>query len=229
MDLKEIQDVSKKGSPSLLPSLSNQRLETAVNVKKKTGKVIQRNYVLNDVGALKKKMKHESRKLEFEIGKEAKDGSNIMFPMKASFFEFVKLYMINELEDNDDIISVENAEGAKAGSENSGDVYVEFAMDISFKAKGNVHTIKMTAYTTTSRLMIQPIGEKPTAREHLDQRSPPRFFVETFLVPWCQQVITTNRYDEKIGKMYTAAMKEEIKKMDLLKLEGKKVSKEMIS
>ena len=48
------------------------RLEPADD-KKKKGKVVQRNYTLNDTGALKKKVKFEiSRKTDFALGKEAK-------------------------------------------------------------------------------------------------------------------------------------------------------------
>ena len=64
-------------------------------VKKQKVIVKQRNYVLNDVGALKKKSRAENQKHEFAIGKEAKDWSNI----KASFFEYVKAYFINEIVD----------------------------------------------------------------------------------------------------------------------------------
>ena len=82
MDMKQIElsgGIPKPKSVSLLPSFPNQKSLKAAEVKKKAGKVVQRNYVLNDVGALKKKVKHEARKTEYEIGTEAKDGSNIMF------------------------------------------------------------------------------------------------------------------------------------------------------
>ena len=61
----------------------DKKVET--NVRK--GVVKQRNYILNDVAALEKKMKAEGKKREVSIGKEAKDASNITIPMKASFFE----------------------------------------------------------------------------------------------------------------------------------------------
>ena len=111
MDLQAIQDASSsKSQPSLLPSVSTKKKESAVGVSGKMGKIVQRNYILNDVGALKKKLKHEGRKSEFEIGTEAVDGSNIIVPLKASFFEFVKAHMVHDLEEKDDIKCVENAE-----------------------------------------------------------------------------------------------------------------------
>jgi hypothetical protein len=80
--------------------------------------------------------------------------------MKASFFDYVKANFINDLEDNENILSVENAEGAKAATENAGDAYVEYSMEISFKASKHIHVVKLIAYTTTSQLMFQPVGEK---------------------------------------------------------------------
>ena len=218
--------VSKLKPESLLPSLSsNQKNLKTAEVKKKRGKVVQRNYILNDVGALKKKIKHEARKSEYEIGTEAKGGSNIMFLMKASFFEFVKVNMIKELEENENIVNIENAEGVKVGSENSGDAYVEYSMDVSFKASEIIHDIKLTAYTTTSKIMIQPKGEKTETKPHLNERCIPRYFVETFMLPWCEQVIKNGKYNENIGKLFANAIREEIKRLDHLKLDSKKTNK----
>ena len=189
-------------------------------VKTKKGKVKQRNYVLNDAGALRKKMRHEGKKQEIAITKEAKDCSNITVAMKASFFEFVKAHFINDLEKNEDVLQIENAEGAKAGTESHGEAYVEFSMDITFKVNNHKHSIKLTAYTTSSHIMIQPIGEKSGIKEHLGNRGTPRYFVEQFLLPWSEKSISEKRFNESIQKMYIQALKEEIKK-----LEQKKVTK----
>ena len=92
-----------------LSDQNNEDKKVETNVRK--GIVKQRNYMLNDVTALKKKMKVEGKKHEVSIGKEAKDSSNITIPMKASFFEFVKANFINDLADNNNIVKVDNAEG----------------------------------------------------------------------------------------------------------------------
>ena len=70
----------------------------------------QRNYTLNDVGALKKKLTHEKRISEIAIAKEAKNFSNVVIEMKASFFEYVKASFINHLEKNPEILNIDNAE-----------------------------------------------------------------------------------------------------------------------
>ena len=68
---------------------------------KKKGKLVQRNYVMNDVGALRKKKRHEARKQEFLLAKEAKDCSNVVVQMKASFFDYTKAKFIDEVQEND--------------------------------------------------------------------------------------------------------------------------------
>ena len=60
-------------------NLPNKNLKNTKSYRK--GIVQQRNYVLNDVAALKKKMRAEGKKHEVSIGKEA---SNITIPMEAS-------------------------------------------------------------------------------------------------------------------------------------------------
>ena len=197
------------------------------NIEKngRNGKVKQRNYTLNDVAALKKKMKAEVKKQEVSIGKEAKDASNITVPMKASFFEFVKAYFINDLIDNSNIVKIDNAEGVKAATDNHGDAFVEYLMEITFKVNKHVHCVKLTAYTTTSQLVFQPVGEKSGPKEHLGQKGSPRFFVENFLLPWCSKAISEKRYNEDIATKYYNALKEEIRKLDIMKLDQKKASK----
>ena len=195
-------------------------------VTKKKGKVVQRNYVMNDVGALRKKLGHETRrKQEFIIAKEAKDGSNIILQMKASFFEFIKAKFIEDLQQNGDIGEIENAEAARATTDSSGDAYVEYSMDITFLANQMSHTVKFIAYTTTCQIMIQPKGEPSGLKAHLGSKGTPRFFAETFLVPWCEQAIKSKTFDAKLSSSYINAIKEEIKRLDVSKPEIKKISK----
>ena len=71
---------------------------------------------MNDLGALRKKVKHEGRKQDFIIAKEAKDASNTVIQMKASFFDFTKAKFIEDLNEHDDIDDIQNAEAAKAAA-----------------------------------------------------------------------------------------------------------------
>ena len=69
-------------------------------------------------------------------------------------------------------------------------------MDINFRVKEVTHTVKLTAYTTTCQLMIQPKGEQSGVKTHLGSRGTPRFFVETFLIPWCEKSVESKLYNE---------------------------------
>ena len=62
--------------------------------------------------------------------------------------------------------------------------------------------------------MIQPKGEQSGVKTHLGSRGTPRFFVETFLIPWCEKSVESKLYNEKISAFYVAALKEEIKRME---------------
>ena len=98
-------------------------------------------------------------------------------------------------------------------------------MEITFKVHKHIHCVKLTAYTTTSQLVIQPIGEKSGPREHLSQKGTPRFFVENFLLPWCSQAITEKRFNENLAATYLTALKKVIRKLDINKLDQKKATK----
>ena len=55
-------DVISLASQQLDSVSLNPNTDVSSKPDAKKGKVVQRNYVMNDVGALKKKLKHESRK-----------------------------------------------------------------------------------------------------------------------------------------------------------------------
>ena len=205
--------------------LTKQSGEVSGNNTKKRGKVVQRNYAMNDLGALRKKMRHETRKHEFVIAREATDGSNLVIQMKPSFFDFTKAKFIDEIQQNEDIGDVQNGEAVKAATEGSGDAYVEYSMDINFMAKDKVHIIKLIAYTTTCQLMIQPKGEQSGYKAHLGSRGTPRYFADTFLIPWCEKSMETKAFDDRISGVYMAALRDQIKRMEMNKKDVKKGTK----
>ena len=104
---------------------------SVLNGNPKKGRVIQKNYVLNDTSALKKKIRNESyRKEAFNYGVDARDGSNVVVLMKTSFFEHLKSAYIQDLIKVEGITAIENAVGSKAQTELSGDAFVEYALEV---------------------------------------------------------------------------------------------------
>ena len=186
------------------------------------GKVVQRNYVLNDAAAMKKKLKNEmTRKEPYDMGADAKDGSNVVLFLKTSLFEYVKSQMMQDMLKKVDVKKIDNAVGVKVKSANSGDGFIEFALDITFEVDKSMYTVKFTAYATTCKIMIQPIGEKPKSLESLNQKPVPRYFVDTFLLPWFEAAVKNKKYDEI---ELIEALKAEVIRMDLLKVDTRKVS-----
>ena len=186
----------------------NLLVNTSSNIQK-------RNYVLNDVNALKKKVKHESRTEPFTSGNDARDGSNVVIAMKTSFFEYTKSKFLNDLLENPGIVKVDNALGSKVASSNSKEAFVEYSVDITFSYQNDQFVVKLTAYTTSCQVMVQPVGE----RVKLGSRTIPRYFVDTFILPWCETAYANKPYNEN---EIIDALHEEIKRLDLIKLSTKK-------
>ena len=67
--------VKKKTSTEVYTGSQSNEIDQAVN-SPLFGRTVQKNYILNDTAALKKKIKHENRKEAFTPGNEARDGSN---------------------------------------------------------------------------------------------------------------------------------------------------------
>ena len=202
---------SEDNSPTAI-SKDSSSLEISNNLYSQhfLGNVLQRNYVLNDSNALKKKLKHEDRPEPYDLGTEARDGSNVVIEMQTSFFEHVKSLFIQDLVRYNDIEKVDNAVAAKVSS-SSGEAFVEFSLDITFKYKSDPFVDKLIAHTTSCRLMIQPVGP----RTKLDKKSIPRFSVDKFILPWFESAYKKKEYNEKD---IIEALHKEIKRLDLLKV-----------
>ena len=184
MSAISITDLSEN-SVSKCHYVSEKSVELVTPTKKvagRRGQVVHKTYVLNDTSALKKKMRHEDRKEVYNLGVEARDGSNMVIETRTSFFEHIKAQFIDDLLRVEGIETVDNALAAKAATENSGGAIVEYSLDITFKVKDEMFTIKITAYTTSCRLMFQPVGGNPQTRIQPGSKSIPRYFVDTFFL-----------------------------------------------
>ena len=208
---KNSQEISAAKEIQMEENVANQGEVVSTTTSMK-GQVTYRNYVLNDSSALKKKKRNETRKEAFNLGTEARDGSNMVIQMKTTFFEHVKSKFIEDMLKHKDIVKVENALGSKVATENSGEAFVEYSLDLTFRMQDNLYVTKMTAYTTTCRVMFQPVGD---ARPMLANKSIPRYFTDVFFLPWCEAALAKNEYDEK---EIMDAINNEIKRLDTLKL-----------
>ena len=214
--MESLTDLSEK--PMEIVPAGGKSLGIAAPTVKK-GQVIQKNYILNDTAALKKKMRQESRKEAYNMGVEARDGSNMVIETKTSFFEHIKACFINDLVKMNGIESVENAVAAKAPTENSGGAFVEYSLDITFRVKEVLYTTKLIAYTTTCRMMFQPVGGNSQVKVNSGNKSVPRYFVDLYFLPWCEDAYANKNYDENL---IMEAMRSEVRRLDTIKLDSKK-------
>ena len=190
------------------------------------GKVNQVNYTLNDTAALKKKLRHETnRKEPFTNGSDAKDGSNVVILLKTSFFEHMKMTYLKDLSVMAGITEITNALATKASTNMSGDAFVEYALDVRFIVSGHNHGVKLTAYPTTCKVMIQPL-EKVGFHQHLNNRSVTRYFTDVFLLPWCENAASKKKYNDKD---LTEALKAKIVELDLQKVKTSSVRNRLSS
>ena len=68
--------------------------------------VEQKKYTLNDIEALKKKMKKADLKPEISITDESKNGGSVNIDMKTSLFEYMKEMWIGDMKKIEDIKEV---------------------------------------------------------------------------------------------------------------------------
>ena len=61
----------------------------------------------------------------------------------------------------------------------------------------NHYIVKLTAYTTTCKVMFQPVDMPVETKVVPSNKSVPRYFVDNFFLPWCEQAYTQKNYDEK--------------------------------
>ena len=121
----------------------------------------------------------------------------MVLQFKTSFFEHLKNTFIPDLLQMKNITEVKNAIGAKASSETAGEAFVEYSLEIQFTVQDQFYSIKMIAYTTTCRIMVQPVDASTNTKVVSSNKFIPRYFVDTYLLPWCEQAYLKRDYDEK--------------------------------
>ena len=93
--------------------------------------IINKEYVLNDLEALKKKLNNEHRKPEIQMSKEASNGSCATVGMKTSLFEYSKAVMTNILLKDARILEVRAVQKAVAKTNYNGNVDVESSLPLT--------------------------------------------------------------------------------------------------
>ena len=96
---------------------------------------------------------------------------------------------------------------------------------MTFKVKNYTHSLQITAYTTISQILVQTINKKTGAKLHLGANATPCFLAEYFFLPWSEKVLGVEDFNDSIRNYYIQVIKEQIKRLDLNKVEYRKGSK----
>ena len=192
--------------------------EQEVSVKKNSN-VVKKDYILNDLEALKKKLDNEHLKPEIKISNEAVDGGNTTITMKTSLFEYCKQFLMETLKKDDRIIKAEAVKKVVADTNYHGEADVEFQLEISFKVNDFEHKVKVLCYTTTCRMMVQQMEEAPGAKSHLENKHVAKYFAEKFLLTFGENVLASM---PNIDDQFIPKLKEEMKRLQQLFYKSKK-------
>ena len=186
---------------------------------KKNDNVIQKDYVLNELEALKKKLDNEHLKPEISVSNQASDGSNVVISMKTSLYEFMKVNLMDAFNKDCQIVHTKAVKKAIAITHFHEKADIEFQLKIIFRVGENQHKVKVLCYSTTCRMMIQQMGESVEVKEHLNNKTIAIYFAEKFLVDFGKTVLVSN---PKIEDSFIPKLKQEIKRLQQLFFKNKK-------
>ena len=147
-----------------------------------------KNYILDDLGALKKKWGMINHKPEIDVNGEASNGSSINIEMKTSLFEMMKADLIPKLKEEEGIDEITFPTTSKATSKNGEEADVEYHVEVTFTTNEVTEKVKLKCYTTTCRIQVQGFG-KHERKKHLGNEYIPRFFVNRYIVPFLGSVL----------------------------------------
>ena len=152
-----------------------------VAVKNKPN-VLKKDYFLNDIDALKKKLDNSKRNPAIEISKEAIDGSCVTVGMKTALYEYFKACLMDDFKNHPNICVAKPVLKAVANTHMNGVADVEYQLEVSFKIGENIHQVKVLCFSTTCNMLIQNMNGKSEAKSYFQNKHGARFFAEQFLL-----------------------------------------------
>ena len=97
--------------------------------KKVHGKTMKKEYVLNDLEALKKKLNNCKRVPEIEITGEATNGSSVTIAVKTPLFEYFKSSLVGIIETDKRITKIGTVRKVIADTNFNGEANVEYQLE----------------------------------------------------------------------------------------------------
>ena len=169
-----------------------------------------KNYTLSELSGLQGKFKKIETALK--VDEEKSNGKSIMVNMKTMVFEIFKIHIMDLLKKHPTVVSVIANRTARAATEDGNGADTEYHIDVEFAVEEKSHQVKMKVFNTNCRIQIQHMGRtNHSPQPHLKDRSPPKFFAEEILVPFCKSI------DESISpekeKEFIVHLRKEIQRL----------------
>ena len=182
-------------------------------VKKKSSiSVEKKGYTLNDVEALRKKLKKSDLKPAIAITDEAKNGGSNNIDMKTALFEYMKEMWIGDMKDSENILDVTPISKAQADTNENGMADVEYTFEVKFNTPDdNEIMVKIKCYPTKCRIQIQHMGGPSKPKESLDGLHSPRYFGVNYILPWAKKVLDEN---PSLDEMVLPYLRAELRRLD---------------
>ena len=127
-------------------------------MRRKNVPIEQKKYTLNDLEALRKKIKKADLKPEISMTDESKNGGNVNIDMKTSLFEYMKEMWIGDMKKLDHIKEITPITKTQAETGMNGKADVEYTFEVTFTTKGEENKVRIKCYPTKCRVQIQHMG-----------------------------------------------------------------------
>ena len=170
--------------------------------KKPISEFESKNYKLNEIKALEKKLKNAMDK-NITV-RETNYGGSISVDMKTSLFEAVRNQILDNLNSKSEIISTQLTRTVQSNTDTNKKAAVEFHIDVVFKTLDSEEKVKMKVFTTNNSFQIQGSGLK---KAYLNTEYPAKHFAKTYIIPFGEKIL---RKKPDIDNQYLPKLKKEL-------------------
>ena len=200
--------------------VSEKSSRTAIS-KDVAGSTAKKEYVLNDIEALKKKLDNCKRSPPLSITNEAVNGSCVTVAFRTSLFEFFKSSFTKEISTDERITRVDPVRRVVADTNHHGEANVEYQLEVEFCVSGIEHKVKILCFETTCTVLVQNMGGKPKEMSHLGNQYTSMYFTREFIMNIGQKAF---KDFPDMDEEFIPLLQEELKKMQEIYFRNKKKS-----
>ena len=217
--MAKIVQVQIDETPAILKKTKDGRIQKKTNEIYGEIPIEKKSYKISQLSALEGKFRKINT--ELSVDEEKNEGRSIMVNMKTSTFEVMKKRFIGLLEKHPHVKNATLVRTAKALTENDEDADMEYHIDVEIDIEGNEHKIKLKVFNSNCRIQVQHAGKAShLPKEHLKSKSPPRFFAEEIILPFCKTIDEAIPIEKE--KDFVTHLRNEIQR---LKKSGKNAAK----